>query len=126
MKYYIGDGMIAAELTPSLPHLVLLNTSPHGPAPRLLRDITGPVDQMDWLLNSPVCMIVIHGFSSQVAEEEFKIEARLQYKDFDAWSPWVSSDSPVRKISSAFLLLLHPLILFRGKRRWEVRWTSCW
>jgi len=30
----------------------------------------------------------------EVAEEEFKIEARLHYKDFDAWSPWVSSDSP--------------------------------
>merc|ERR1712156_1398972 len=30
----------------------------------------------------------------EVAEEEFNIEARLHYKDFDAWSPWVSSDSP--------------------------------
>jgi len=30
----------------------------------------------------------------EVAEEEFKVEARLHYKDFDAWSPWVSSDSP--------------------------------
>ena len=37
----------------------------------------------------------VHEFSLQVAEEEFKIEARLHYKDFDAWSPWVSSDSPV-------------------------------
>lgn len=46
-------------------------------------------------MNSSVGIIVIHGFSSQVAEEEFKIEARLRYKDFDAWSPWVSSDSPV-------------------------------
>ena len=46
-------------------------------------------------MESSVGVIVIHGFSFQVAEEEFKIEARLHYKDFDAWSPWVSSNSPV-------------------------------
>ena len=40
----------------------------------------------------------VHEFAFQVAEEEFKIEARLHYKDFDAWSPWVSSDSPVKSV----------------------------
>ena len=56
-------------------------------------------------MESSVGVIVIHGFSFQVAEEEFKIEARLHYKDFDAWSPWVSSDSPVKSCLQIFLFV---------------------
>ena len=53
----------------------------------------------------------VHDFAFQVAEEEFKIEARLHYKDFDAWSPWVSSDSPVKSCLQIFLFVSH-LFLF--------------
>ena len=93
MKHYIGDGKITEEMTPSLPHLIL-SYSTQVERHQDDQEITllpNPVKQME----SSVCIIVIHGFSFQVAEEEFKIEARLHYKDFDAWSPWVSSDSPV-------------------------------
>ena len=37
-KHYIGDRKITVEVTPSLPHLILLNTSRQKLGPRLLRD----------------------------------------------------------------------------------------
>ena len=83
-------------MTTSLLHLVLLNTSSH-----------------QHIYNQPLLTShdSVHEFSFQVAEEEFKIEARLHYKDFDAWSPWVSSDSPVKSCLQIFLFVSH-LFLF--------------
>ena len=47
---------------------------------------------------------------SQVGDEETKIEGRILYQEFDTWSPWISSDSPVSRIqvfiSHLFLLNL--------------------
>lgn len=45
----------------------------------------------------------------EVGEEEASIEARLRYTDLDAWTPWVSSDSPRQEALGAemdFLLLI--------------------
>ena len=45
---------------------------------------------------------------SKVGDEETKIEGRILYQEFDTWSPWISSDSPVSRIQ---VLIPHLLLL---------------
>ena len=51
--------------------------------------------------------ISLNAFSHQVGDEETKIEGRILYQEFDTWSPWISSDSPVSRLipSKGFKML---------------------
>ena len=48
--------------------------------------------------------ISLKAFSDQVGDEETKIEGRILYQEFDTWSPWISSDSPVSRLIPSKML----------------------
>ena len=81
--------------------------------------------------------ISLKAFSHQVGDEETKIEGRILYQEFDTWSPWISSDSPVSRLipSEGFKMLSflrnllrcqssYVVTFCRDRRPLARRWTS--
>ena len=60
-----------------------------------------------FFLSENLQCISLKAFSHQVGDEETKIEGRILYQEFDTWSPWISSDSPVSRLipSKGFKML---------------------
>ena len=83
------------------------------------------------------CNVFLNAFPHQVGDEETKIEGRILYQEFDTWSPWISSDSPVSRLipSKGFKMLSflrnllrcqssYVVTFCRDRRPLARRWTS--